>query len=486
MSFGRAAFPFGRLVAVAFGLTAAGASAQPPDDRSPLPPAEPARKPTAAQYRIPNRDRAIFHGVPDRHGVRAGGIADGQPLASEKEAPDEAAAWAEVVLTAHGHPAAELEKHAARDLTVDDLSYPARELFRLDLVRFDGTLTTARRVRATAAVAAGGVGELFEGRLVPAGEPPTNPVAVVFTDWPAGLPAPPPVPPGQPAGPAAEVNRPVAFAGYSFKLLDPGAGGRTLPLLVGRSVTPTAAVPPAIRLDDGLRVFKLIRDDAPMARTADRWEEAAAWGRVVRHARQFAAADLEAAARRDVGFADLLGPARGDYKLDLVHVEGRLLRLKQVEPPRRLAEAGVPVCYEAWVVPKGQTRGFPVCVIVSELPPGLAPTPVGTLENRWVTAAGYSFKLLQYESEERDAKNPAKNVWKRAPLLIGRALTVAPEPSAADGPGVWVTWFVPALVGGLLSLVGVGLVIGWWFRRGDRAAREAVAAARRDRPLGLE
>jgi hypothetical protein len=464
------------------------------DDAVPLPPGEPKRPPAAAKYRIPDPDRAIFHGVKDRSGNRAGGIEDGRPVASEEQNPDEAAAWAEVVRTAAGHPAAGLEGHAARDLTADDLRHPVRRYHRLDLIRLDGTLTQARRVRATRAVAdGGGPAELFEARLVPDGEPPTDPVCVVVVDWPAGLPGLPPIPDGEPAGEWAAVGRWVQFAGYFFKLTlypDPGAdpadpthaGWRTAPLLVGRSVTPAERPAPSIALDGNLRVFKLIQDDAPIARTAANWEEAAAWDRVVRHARQFSPAELEAAARRDLTFADLFEPGRASYRLDLIYLEGRLLRVKAVPVGDRLKAAGVPTLYEAWLVPKGEPRGNPVCLIVSELPPGLEPTPAGELTSRWVGFAGYYFKLLRYESAEADPKNPAKNVWKRAPLLIGRTVTPR-DGGEPDGPGTWVGWFAPLLAGGLALVGGAGLALAWWFRRGDRAARAAVANARTGNPF---
>ncbi|MBX9580365.1 MAG: hypothetical protein K2X87_08665 [Gemmataceae bacterium] len=471
------------------------AIADPPDDAVPLPPGEPKRPPAAAKYRIPDPDRAIFHGVKDRSGNRSGGIEDGRPVASGKQNADEAAAWAEVVRTAAKHPAAELEKHAARDLTADDLRHPVRRYYRLDLVRLDGTLTHARRVRATRAVAeGGGPPELFETRLVPDGDPPNDPVCVVVVDWPAGLPPLPPVPDGKAAGDWAAVGRWVRFAGYSFKLtLYPGpdadpadpsySGWRAAPLLVGRSVTPADQPAPSPQLDGNLRVFKLIQDDAPIARTAANWEEAAAWDRVVRHARRFTPAELAAAARRDLAFADLFEPGRDAYRLDPVYLEGRLLRVKAVPVGERLKASGVTALYEAWLVPKGEPRGNPVCLILSELPAGVEPTPAGEMTSRWVGFAGYSFKLLRYESFETDPKNPAKNVWKRAPLLIGRTVTPR-DGGEPDGPATWVGWFAPLLAGGLALVGGVGLALARWFRRGDRAARSAVANARLGNPFG--
>lgn len=482
---------------LAVGLACAAGAAQPPgdvpDDQVPLPGGA-ARPPVAAKYRIPDPDRAIFHGIVDRAGNRTGGIEDGKPVASEKQNPDEAAAWAAVVRTAARHPAAELERAAARDLTADDLRRPVRRLYRLGLVRLDGTLTQARRVRPTAAVAGdGGPGELFEARIVPDGDSPAEPVAVVLVNWPAGLSAPAEILGREDAGPWEDINQWVRFAGYSFKLtLYPGPdadpadpkflGWRAAPLLVGRSVTPAPRPPASVPLDRNLRVFKLVQDDAPIARTAERWEETAAWDRAVRHARRFTPAELEGAARRDLTFADLFTAGRGAYQFDLVRLEGRLLRVRAVPVDDRLTAAGVPALFEAWLVPDGEPRGNPVCLVLSELPPGLGPTPPGELANRRASAAGYSFKLMWYESAEADPKAPGKNVWKKAPLLIGRSVTLL-DGGAADGPATWASWFAPLLAGGLGLVAGSGLVLAWWFRRGDRAARAAVANARPANPF---
>lgn len=462
------------------------------DDRPPLPPTEPKRPPVAAKYRIPNQDRAIFVGRTDgKTGQRTGGIEDDKPLASEKQNPDEYSAWTEVVLHAHQFAASDLERYAVHDLTADDLTYSIRRHLRLDLVRFDGKLAKARRVQATKALQAANLTELYEGWLVPVDESPANPLCVVFTEWPEGLPKPPEIPAGQPAGEMAAVDRWVSFAGYSFKLMAyPGSeaadtkalsvGWLKAPLLVGRSVTPLPSPPPeltSIPVRKDLRVFKLIRDDAPIARNALHWEENVAWNRLVLHARKFSEEELESAARRDLTFADLFQDLRSDYRLDLVYLEGRLIRLKKGEPSSRLAEAGVPAWYEGWLVPKGEPRGNPVCVILTDLPPGLEPQP---LMSRWASFAGYSFKLLHYESGEHRTDDPSKNKWKKAPLLIGRSVTLHEEPVE---PTIW-SWFVPAIVGGLAVVVGSALTLSWWFRREDRQARAEIDAVRQRNPFG--
>ena len=487
-------------LAVALVGVAQGQTPQPPaspsaadalDARPPLPPEEPKRPPAAAEYRM-NPDRRIYTE-----------IQDGFPVQSEQQNPDEYQAWTEVVNFARTRTVAGLERYAARDLTPEDLvrspstrsSPTGGSVFRLALVRFDGKLTKVRRVEPTKALAELGLKDLYEGWLVPVDEPPSEPVCVVFTDPPAGLDL------------GEQHDRWVTFAGYFFKVMaypgpnadvkkepnpkSPAAAGWLLaPLLVGRSVTLLPGPPPeatSVALDKNLRVFQRIKDDAPMQARKDNWEEGAAWDRVVLHARKFAPEALEKAVRRDVGFADLFEKNRLDYKLELVHVEGRLVRLRKLEKPSpRLTEAGVTVCYEAWIIPKDEPSGHPVCVVVTELPEGLEPQPAAPgqkLLNKWVTFAGYSFKLLRYRSNEMRKDDPSENQWKAAPLLIGRAVTLRDDPAGDPGYG-WRTVFVPAIVGGLLVIVGVAVGLSWWFRRGDRRARAEVEAVRDRNPFG--
>ena len=466
-----------------------------PDDRPPLPASEPARVLLGAKYRIPNQDRAIFVGRQDRSGGKTGGIRDDEPLASEKQNPDEYNAWTEVVSHVTQFQAAELEQHATTDLTPDDLIYPSRKYLRLDLIRFDGKLTKARRVRSTKALAEVGVAEIFEGWLVPTGESPANPVCIVFTTWPANLTPLPDRVVGEDAGPMIVVDRWVSFAGFSFKCMAyPGPEADAVnpterkwskaPLLVGRSVTPLASPPPELtqlEIRKDLRVFKLIHDEAQIARNVDNWEEVAAWNRVVLHAHRFTTEELEAGARKDVTFADLMLERRGDYKLQLIAIEGRLIRLKRGESNKRMLDAGIPVWYEGWVVPKGEPRGLPVCVILTELPPGLEPKP---LMNRWVSFAGYSFKLMIYESGEHQKYDPAKNVWKKAPLLIGRSVVLRDDEKPAE-PSIWTNDFTHAVLLGIGGVVGTALALAWWFRRGDQKARAEINAMReKNNPFG--
>ena len=492
-------------VMLACGLGVLPATAQPPtqgsveaiDDRPPLPPSEPNRKPTAAKYRIPNPDRAIFTGTKDRYGIPRGGIEDEKPLASEKQNSNEYNAWTEFVLHARQFTAAELEQHAARDLTPDDLTFPIRKYFRLDLIGFEGKLTKVRRVRATRALEDIGVKEVFEGWLVPVNESPINPVCIVFLELPADLPKVPERAEGEAAGDPIELDRWVRFAGFFFKLMlypgpdaDPanplGAGWKKTPLLVGKSVTLLPASPVSAtgvlftEEQKNLRIYKLIRDDAPMPRDDNLWEELAAWNRVVLRAHRFTPSELENEARNDLTFADLFTDGRLDYKLDLVKFKGRLIRLKKGESTRRLLEAGIPVWYEGWLVPNNEPSGHPVCIVMTDLPPGLEPK---ASMDRYVSFAGYYFKKMHYESGERRKDDPSRNVWKGAPLLIGRSVTLIEEQDVTSG---WSEWFFPGIAAGVVFIVGAALILTWWYRSGDRKAREEIAAVRGQNPFGSQ
>jgi hypothetical protein len=447
----------------------------------------------AGKYRFDTGDRAIFKRRDPKTGLLVERVEDDLPVASEKQNADEAAAWAEVVRHADQFPAAELERHAAGDLTPDDLSQPVRRAFRFELLRFDGQLVRFRRVAPTAAVAENGPAALYEGVLVPVDESPANPLRIVFTAPPDGLPAPPPPAAGEPAGEWVATDRWVRFAGYFFKyaaIPGPGAdpadtrsaGWTRAPVLVGKSVSPLPG-PPAEATDLALaaryRVFRMVRDDAAMSRDPAHWEEAAAWTRTLLHARKFPQAELEAAALRDVSFADLfVAGSRAEFQFKLIHVKGRLIRVRKFDATGRLAEAGVPAWYEAWVVPDNEPRGNPLCVVLSELPEGVEPA---LRLSRAVTLAAYSFKRVRYESAEPDPKDPRQHLWKAAPLLIGRGLTPAAE--TGGGPGEWVRWFIPVIVGGVVFLAGSAVLLTRWFRAGDRRMRAEFEAARVKNPF---
>jgi hypothetical protein len=453
-----------------------------PDDRSPLPPIDSKRTQAAKKYGIPNKNRMIFTGKRDpKTGAQDGGIVDLKPIAKETENKNEYDAWHEVVQHAAQFAARELEEHAGRDWTHDDLTGSQRHHYRLELLRVEGKLTRVRRLQASRSLRDAGTGEVFEALVVPLDEPPTELVSVVFTELPEALAA---------LRTSGEnqwvvVDSWAIGAGYFFKTKLDSPGEEPVPVLIGRSLQMRKDAPsgsdsknPAA-LDKTLRVFRHIRDNAPIARGEENWEEVTAWNRVLLHAHRFSPEELETNARTDLTFYDLFKDIRRDYQLELVKFEGRLIQLKKVEPSKKLRAAGIETAYEGWLVPRDEPRGNPICIVFTDVPEGIE--PVGRV-NRWVSFAGYSFKLLQYESGERDRYDPAKNVWKKAPLLIGRAVIIRPDPesTASFSWGGFAT--VATIV--VVVLVVAGLSLSWWYRRGDRGAHREISATRTRNPFG--
>ena len=286
-------------------------------------------------------------------------------------------------------------------------------------------------------------------------------------------------------------------AGYFFKAVRDAPGGEPTPVLIGKSVRvleeppigPDPRNPTAI--DKNLRIFRSIRNNAPIASGDENWEEKVAWNRVLLHARRFSAEELEANARTDLSFFDLYSDGRWidktgrerydgkrDHKLELVRFEGRLISLKKMTPTRELRDAGVESGYEGWLVPRDEPSGNPVCIVFTDPIEGVE---AGGRVNKWVSFAGYAFKLLQYESGEKDRDDPSRNTWKRAPLLLGRTAIVRPDPDGAATVS-WGSFFTIATAV-VLGLIGVALGMSWWFRRGDRAAQREIEAGRTRNPF---
>lgn len=477
-------------------LPATSAQLPEPDSRPPLP-----VDPSTLRYQIPNPDRGLF--------VR---IEDDTELLSEAKNWEEYAAYTEVVQHAKQFTAAELERHASRDFVREDLLHVvSRTQARIALMRFDGKLTKFRTVRLTRALAEawlaeqselaaslglsiapdtfGGLGVkvMYQGWMVPLGEPASRPICLMFTDLPPGMTAPPTL------GQYVEVDRWASFAGYSFKVLAyPGPGGNPenpkdggwlrAPLLVGVSFTPIPEPTPDIKLNKGLRIFGKIADDAPMPVVTaqdDNWEELEAWNHVILHARQFSPEQLEQASLKKLTFGDLFKDVRRDHKLEVIHFEGQLVRLREFPATEKLKEAGIPVYYEGWLIPRNEPAGNPICFAITELPAGLETQAPGRgLMNKWVAFDGYSFKLMRYDSAERDDKE--KSITKKAPFLIGRTVRMLNE--GKENVYGWDK-FVPFVLGGLLFLVLLAVALSWWFRRGDRVAKTEIDAVRHKNPF---
>jgi hypothetical protein len=172
-------------------------------------------------------------------------------------------------------------------------------------------------------------------------------------------------------------------------------------------------------------------------------------------------------ARENVTYAHLCEePSK--YRGDVIHIEGRLKRVRRFDPP--FAADLVKELYEAWIFVK-ERGSEPACLLFTELPEGLSVTEKTEMP---VAFDGYFFKRYRYK-----AADSGPNRAREAPLLIGHTLVlkgpVAATPAADSAAGG------PALLVGFLAFVvlTVGFAVGitWWFRRDERHVQGRLAEA---------
>lgn len=286
------------------------------------------------------------------------------------------------------------------------------------------------------------------------------------------------------SGPAIRFARPAPTSRVAL-ILVLGFSGLAAGVSVAQPPQSPSPAPVAVdpcaetRIDPDRLHFRYVRDDAPVQHEAQNQQEFEAYNEVLALAHSFPVEKLEKCANRDVTFPDLVKDVRKDYQFKLLYFEGRLKRLRKLEPTKQLADKGVKNLYEGWMFPKNGSD--PMCVLVTELPAGLEPAvEYGTPKP--VTVAGYSFKLIRYESAEPDPKHQGQGRVRRAPLLMAHTFTLLPE-EPADAGKAWRNGFVPgilAVVGGISAVV---LGLTWWFRRGDRTLRREIAGRRAQNPF---
>lgn len=262
---------------------------------------------------------------------------------------------------------------------------------------------------------------------------------------------------------------------------------RGLQRVVGSLAVMTLLVPMArgqeradpYAIDTDRLMFTHVEDDAPIRGEERNHEEFEAYNTVLLHARQFPATELWEHAIRGLAFRDLVTDVRQDYQYKLVAFEGRLKRLRELEPNKPLAEAGVKHLYEAWVFPIGGDS--PMCVLTTEPPEGLEPATDYT-PAKLVRFAGYSFKLMRYESAERETRQVGdrsveRNRVRQAPLIMAHTMIVLPDAEPdTDGSAPWRNGFFPVLTI-LCGLIGVTILgFRWYYARGDRPIREMQTA----------
>jgi hypothetical protein len=207
-----------------------------------------------------------------------------------------------------------------------------------------------------------------------------------------------------------------------------------------------------------------VEDKAPVRNADQNPYEAQAYYYVLARAKHAPVEALAKAARRDPTYAHLFEePAK--YRGQIVHLEGRLRRLRQFDTSRYAAKLGVPVVYEAWVFDE-RYFGNPYCLLITSLPAGLA---VGEQLDRTVAFDGYFFKRYRYK---------AGDGLRDAPLLIGPTLIPREAPAVEESPWSFSRLFLPLFLSFILGTVLLAVILGWWFRRGDRSVRARLDEAR--------
>ncbi len=175
---------------------------------------------------------------------------------------------------------------------------------------------------------------------------------------------------------------------------------------------PAAEIRPVVP-DDGIE-FQALVDKKPIQA-----RESAAYGELLRRARETSPAELSASSRRDILYTHLWERPKL-YRGVPVHIEGTAKRILTYEANPELAPKGR--LFEAWVY-SDENRAFPYVLIFEEPPAGLT---VGHDLFHRVTFDGYFLKLLSYQAGDN---------LRAAPLLVGR-LYSTPAPAPAPAPMV--------------------------------------------------
>ncbi|MFL5328811.1 MAG: hypothetical protein ACJ8C4_07830 [Gemmataceae bacterium] len=222
--------------------------------------------------------------------------------------------------------------------------------------------------------------------------------------------------------------------------------------------------PPAVS-ELNREIIKHVEDDAPVRGEAENPDESRAYDYTVRFAHMVPEASFRAVAPNDLTFAHLMSPEAARYRGEVVQIEGRLKRVRDIQPTEGLRADGIGHLYEGWIFSEIY-REYAWCVLFTELPQDI---PVAEQLDRKVSFAGYFYKIYRYKSGDGT---------RRSPLLIGHTIASLKSPSTTAS-----LWDIPGTVVPVaLVVIGIGLVglfsLTWWFRRNDRHAREAIRLAR--------
>jgi hypothetical protein len=218
-----------------------------------------------------------------------------------------------------------------------------------------------------------------------------------------------------------------------------------------------------------LNLASRAQDRKPIPSAQEDPEEAAAYADTLAAAHRASPAALAQLSRRDVTFAHLFEEPQ-NYRGQVIHVEGRLRRVRRFDAPKFIEEAhGIKVLYEGWLFEPDVYGANPRCAIFTHLPDGIV---VAEDTDYRVAFDGYFFKRYRYK---------AGDGWRDAPLFIAPTLTLSPSSSASRissnpfSAGTLATGFV----GLIAATAGLALLLGWWYCRGDRQVRARLSLGNR-------
>jgi len=161
------------------------------------------------------------------------------------------------------------------------------------------------------------------------------------------------------------------------------------------------------------------------------------------------------------------------YRGKVIHMAGRLKRIRRENAPLALQRQGMKYVYEGWVFTE-TIKANPVCVLFANLPEGLEPAESMSQDVRF---DGYFFKRYLYVSGEGN---------RHTLLFIAPTLRltgpIRGTDEVASGLPQYVYYVIVGLVAGTVVLV-VGLNL--WFRRSDRQLRRRLAEVRAARAMEL-
>lgn len=399
-------------------------------------------------------------------------VEDSSP--KERLGHEEKKAFEMVVNKARNCSSDDLQRHF-RAIDFLELLGVGRPNFLRELVQIKGRLIQLRKIENPALPKEAANRELYEAWVYSNGES-AKPVCFIFSRLPNDLWA------------GDNLDELVVFEGYYFKLMshqsskkddDGKPMSELVPLLVGQSIRKDEREiqiskglideSVQVRLDKEHVFFKGIDDRKPMRSLAQNREEYNAFGVVVTHANRFKPEVLAKHSHKEVVFADLIGDLRDQYLRELLHVEGRLVRLRKLQATERLRDTStIKEVYEGWIYHENEHQ-HPMVVVFTDLPPDIK---TGELLSYRVSFDGYYFKLLAYQAKEKDKEG--KPVWRVTPLLIGKSIQ-----SVETGATMWSmeNSFVPAvlLVVGVVLSSAFGMT--FWFRRADKKIRQEMQAA---------